>query len=123
MKGLKKENWPIYLILNILTLGFYTFYIAYRLDLYEKDAWYHRWYYWVLGFICGIIPGILMFLIFSVKIGCLVSAKLKVPGDEIYSFPYAWILCTIVPILGWVLFIILYVYVHIWYVFKIKNEL
>ena len=51
MNTLKKTSWPIYLILNILTLGLFTFYIAYKLDLYDKEAWYYRWYYWVLGFV------------------------------------------------------------------------
>lgn len=121
MKTVKKENAVIYLILNILTFGLYTFYIAYKLDLYDKDAWYSRWYYWVLGFMFGIIPGLVMLLVFSIKMGCLVSEKLNVPGKEIYSFPYPWIVCLIVPILGWTLFVILYVYVHIWYVFTLKS--
>ncbi len=120
MKTLKKENAIIYLFLNILTFGLYTFYIAYKLDLYDKDAWYSRWYYWVLSFILGIIPGLVMFLVFSIKMGCLVSEKLNVPGKEIYTLPYSWIICLIVPILGWTLFVILYIYVHIWYVFTLK---
>lgn len=121
MKTLKKENAVIYLILNILTFGLYTFYIAYKLDLYDKNAWYSRWYYWVLGFVLGIIPGIVMLLVFSIKMGCLVSERLNVPGKEIYILPYPWIVCLIVPILGWTLFVILYVYVHIWYVFTLKS--
>lgn len=120
MKTLKKENAIIYLFLNILTFGLYTFYIAYKLELYDKDAWYSRWYYWVLSFILGIIPGLVMFLVFSIKMGCLVSEKLNVPGKEIYTLPYSWIICLIVPILGWTLFVILYIYVHIWYVFTLK---
>ena len=120
MKTLKKENAIIYLFLNILTFGLYTFYIAYKLDLYDKDAWYSRWYYWVSSFILGIIPGLVMFLVFSIKMGCLVSEKLNVPGKEIYTLPYSWIICLIVPILGWTLFVILYIYVHIWYVFTLK---
>ena len=64
MKTLKKDVWPIYLILNVLTLGLFTFYIAYKLDLYDKEAWYSRWYYWVLGFVLGIIPGLVMLLVF-----------------------------------------------------------
>lgn len=121
MKLLRKENFIIYLILNILTLGLFTFYIAYKLDLYDKEAWYTRWYYWVLGFVLGILPGLVMFLVFSIKIGCLVSDRLDVPGKEIYNLPYPWIICLIVPVLGWTLFIILYIYVHFGYLFKIKS--
>ena len=50
MVKLKKRYFWIYLILNVITLGLFTFYIAYKLDLYDKDAWYHRWYYWVFRF-------------------------------------------------------------------------
>ena len=121
MKTLKKDVWPIYLILNVLTLGLFTFYIAYKLDLYDKEAWYSRWYYWVLGFVLGIIPGLVMLLVFSIKIACLVSEKLNVPGKELYTLPDTWLVCAIFPVLGWVLFIILYIYVHIWYVFSLKN--
>lgn len=120
MNALKKENFVIYLILDVLTLGLFTFYIAYKLDLYEKEVWYSRWYYWVLGFMLGIIPGLVMFLVFSVKIGCLVCEKLNVSGKEIYDYPYSWLVCAIVPILGWTLFIILYIYVHFGYLFSLK---
>ena len=121
MKTLEKKHSTIYLILNILTCGFFTFYIAYKLNLYDKDAWYSRWYYWVLGFILGIVPGLIMLLVFSIKMGCLVCKKLNVPGKEIYTLPYTWIVCLIVPILGWTLFVILYIYVHIWYLFVSKD--
>lgn len=122
MRMIKKENWFIYLILNIITFGLFTFYIGYKLKVYDKNAWYFKWYYWFLGFILGIIPGLVMLLIFSIKIGCLVSKKLKLPGDEIYMLPYSWIICLIVPVLGWSLFILLYIYVHFGYVFSMKNE-
>ncbi len=118
---LKKENWFICLILNIVTLGCFTFYVAYKLDLYDKNAWYFRWYYWVLGFVLGILPGLVMLLVFSIKIACLVSERLNVPGKEIYVLPYSWLICAILPVVGWVLFIILYIYVHVWYVFSLKN--
>ena len=120
MKNLK-EHFIIYLILNILTLGLFTFYIAYKLNLYEKGAWYTRWYYCALGFILGIMPGLVMFFVFSIKIGCLVSSKLDLPGSEVYTLPYPWIVCLVVPILGWTLFIILYVYTHFGYLFKIRS--
>ena len=123
MVKLKKRYFWIYLILNVISLGLFTFYIAYKLDLYDKDAWYHRWYYWVLGFILGIFPALVMFLVFSVKMGCLVSARLKVPGEEIYLPPYVWIVSLIIPILGWTVFIILYFYVHFWYFFSLKDYL
>ena len=123
MIKLKEKNFWIYVVLNVVTFGLFTFYIAYKLDLYDKSAWYYRWYYWVLGFLLGIFPGLIMFLVFSVQIGSLVSARLDVPGKEIYLPPYVWIVSLIVPILGWTLFIILYFYVHFWYLFSLKYYL
>lgn len=120
MTKLKQKNVGLYLILNILTLGFFTFYIAYKLNLYDKNAWYFRWYYWVLGFMLGIFPGLIMFLVFSIQTGILVSVRLKVPGWEVYSLPYVWIISLIIPIFGWTIFVFLYFYVHFWYLFKIK---
>ncbi len=123
MEKLNKKYFWLYVVLNFLTLGFFTFYIAYKLNLYDKKAWYCRWYYWVLGFVFGIFPGLVMFLIFNIKIGCLVSSKLNVAGDEIYLLPYIWIVSLIVPVLGWTVFIVLYFYVHFWYLFSLKDYL
>lgn len=114
-----KRPW-LCLILNIITGGFFTFYIAYKLDIYDKKAWYYNWYYWVLAFFFGIIPGFIMLAVFNIYISCLVCKKLNVPGREIYMYPYPWIICLIVPFLGWTLFILLYIYVHTWYIFKMK---
>lgn len=111
----------IILILNILTLGLYTFYIGSKLKVYEKNAWYKKWYIWFLGFFLGIIPGMIMFLIFYIKVGCLVSGKLHVPLSHYYAYPYVWILCVIVPIIGWSLFIVLNIYVHTWYSAYLKR--
>ena len=121
MKLLKKENWIWCLTLNILTFGLFTIYIAKKLDLLDKNAWYYCWQNWVIGFVCGIVPGIVMFFIFFIKMGCLVSQKAKVPFDLIYMYPYIWIICFIIPIIGWTLFIILFIYVHFWYIFYIKR--
>lgn len=109
----------LYLILNIITLGLFTLFIAKKLNLYEKDAWYTNWYYWVLGTILGIFPALIMLLILSIKMGTKISEKLNIPGKEIYSLPYPWIICLIIPILGWTIFIILYIYVHTFYTFKL----
>ena len=36
------------------------------------------------------------------------AKKLNVPGDEIYMTPYSWILCIIIPIIGWILLLVMY---------------
>ena len=117
----KKENWLIILFLNILTFGLFTFYVAKKLNVYEKEAWYSNKDFWILGFLCGIIPGIVMFFIFYIKVGCLVSKKLLVPFDTLYSYPYFWIVSLIIPVIGWTLFIIMFIYVHFWYIFYLKK--
>lgn len=119
---MKRENWWIYLILSILTLGIFTFYVGYKLKVYESNQWYSNKYYWILGFLLGVLPGLVMFLIFLIQIGCTVSLKLNVTGKEIYMYPYPWLICLIVPVLGWTLFIIMYIYTHLWYVFSIRDS-
>lgn len=116
-----KNKWLIVLILNILTFGLYTFYIGKKLDVYDDSAWYNRWYLWALGFLFGIIPGIVMLFIFYIKVGCMVSKKLMVPLEQYYSYPYIWILSFIVPVLGWAIFIVMIVYVHSWYCLYLKR--
>lgn len=53
--------------------------------------------------------------IFQIQILALVNAKLKTPGSEIYLSPYIWILCLIIPIIGWIMFIVMFLYLQIWY--------
>lgn len=118
---LKKENWFICLILNILTCGLFTFYIGKKLDVYDKDEWYCSWYAWILGLLFGLYPFVFMFILFYIQIGVRVSKKIGVPLDNFYCFPYVWIFGIIVPLLGWSIFILLLVYTHIWYVIYLKR--
>ena len=60
-----------------------------------------------------------MFLVFVIQSLCMAADKLEVPGKEIYTSPYSWILCLIVPILGWTLFAILLLYLNIWCIISI----
>ena len=121
MKILKRENYLLCLFLNIITLGLFTFYVAKKLKIYDENAWYYNKYYWILCFFCGVIPGILLFVIFYIQIGCEVCKKLKVPFDNYYGYPYFWIVSIIVPILGWTLFIVMMIYVHTWYTVYLKR--
>lgn len=120
MELLDRKNWWIVLILNILTLGLFTLYIGYKLKVYDKNAWYQKWYYWALG-ILFVIPFLIMFLIFEIQTAVSVSKKLNLYGMNIYGLPYTWILCVIIPVLGWILFILMYIYVNLFYVFKLKE--
>ena len=118
---LDRKKWLLCLILNILTFGLFTFYIGKKLDVYEKGAWYSYSYVWLIGIIGGIIPALIMFLIFYIQIGIKVSKKLSVPLDEYYAYPYAWIFGLIIPFLGWSIFILMIIYVHVWYTIYLKR--
>ena len=118
---LLRKNFLWVLILNVLTLGFFTFYIGKKLKVYDKNAWYMKWYYWVLSFVFGIIPGLIMFLIFYIEVGNLVSEKLFVPLSEVYALPYSWLLCVIIPVIGWALFFVMIFYTHFWYILYLKR--
>ena len=121
MKYLHSKRWFICFLLNLISFGMFTFYIGKKLDVYEKDAWYCNISFWIISFLLGIVPSIFLFIIFSIEIGCKVCKKLSVPFGKYYSYPYIWILFLIIPIIGWSLFIVLYIYVHFWYIFYLKR--
>ena len=121
MKYLKRNNWIRCLILNILTFGMFSFYIAKKLKVYEKEAWYSNVSYWVISFLLGIIPALFLFIIFNIEICSKVCEKLSVPFQKYYTYPYIWILFIIVPVFGWALFIVFYLYIHFWYIIYLKR--
>ena len=112
MKILKKENWWIWLLLTLFSNGSSTLVLGALLDVYRKNAWYRKWYYWVLG-IPFIFPLLIMMSIFYLEIMCKTAAKLDVSGKEIYLSPYTWIICIIIPIIGWIFAIIMAIYIQI----------
>ncbi|MDD2181577.1 MAG: hypothetical protein PHW32_04325 [Bacilli bacterium] len=114
MKILKKENWWIWLLLLLFGNGASNILLGALLDVYDKDAWYAKWQNWLLGFVCFFFPFFIMILVFVIQITCQVAAKLNVPGKEVYLSPYIWMLMIIVPVIGWIFFIITSIYVTIW---------
>lgn len=110
---LKKENWLVCLILNILSQGIFTFVLGYFLKIYEKGAWYTKWQYWVFGTLCFIFPVFIMLYVFTIQIMVKVASKLNVTGKEIYDSPYTWVLCLIVPVIGWILLFVMILYLEI----------
>lgn len=111
---LKKENWWICLLLQIISFGLFTFVLAHYLKVYDEDAWYQDWRYWFFGGLCFVFPIMILALVFAVQTTCTVAAKLNVPGKEIYATPYSWIICIIVPVVGWVLLLVMHIYIVIW---------
>lgn len=116
---LKKENWFVCLLLNVITEGLFMLIPAYYLGCMKKDAWYRKWQYWFFGGVCLIFPAIIMFFIFLIQMTISVAEKLEVPGKEVYASPYVWILCIIIPVIGWALFLVLWIYIEVWPVVKL----
>ena len=114
MKLLKKENWWIWLLVAIFFFFFCYISLAALLDVFDENAWYAKWQNWLLGLILFIFPITIMAIIFILQMTCLVAAKLEVPGKEIYLSPYIWILCLIIPIIGWVFLCVMALYLEIW---------
>src|SRR5574344_1983892 len=52
--------------------------------------------------------------IFMLQILCMTCSKLEVPGSEIYLSPYIWLLCFIVPIIGWIFLFVMLIYLNIY---------
>lgn len=118
MKILKKENWWIWLLLLLFSGGSSSLVLGALLDVYRKDAWYTKWYYWVLGLVF-VFPFMIMICIFYLEIICKTAAKLEVSGKEMYLSPYIWIICVIVPILGWLFALILFIYIQVDIIYRL----
>lgn len=114
MKLLERKNWVVCLFLTILLLGFFPFVLAFQLHLYDEDAWYTNWRYWFFASLCFVFPVFILLFVFMVQMTSKVASTLKVPGKEIYATPYSWILCIVVPVVGWVLLIVMYLFIILW---------
>ena len=113
MKILKRNNWFLWLLINILSAGCGNLALAALLDVYDENAWYNKWYYWLLAFCFLFFPFAIMVLVFSLQITCQVAAKLGVMGSEIYLTPYIWLLIVIVPFIGWFCMLLATLYLEI----------
>ena len=89
-------------------------------NIFEKDAWYTKWYIWVIGFIL-IIPFCVMFFVLLIGVLTKTAAKLDVKGKDYYLSPYIWIILLIIPILGWIILSILYLYINIAILVKLHD--
>ena len=114
MDFLQKKNWFLSLIMMVLTQGLFSMILAYFLKVYEKERWYTKWQYWVVSGLFLFFPIFIVLAVFIVQISCQVAAKLNVPGERVYNTPYSWILCLVVPIVGWTLLIVMLIYIYVW---------
>ena len=113
MELLKKENWWIWLLLLLFSGGTSSVVLGALLGTFDKNAWYAKWYIWVFGLALLFLPFCVMVGVFIIQFTCLAAAKLDVKGSEFYLSPYIWIILLIVPIIGWVIFIVLLLYLDI----------
>lgn len=135
MDFLKKNNWWLCLIINILTCGIFYIVLAKFMKLYDKDAWYMNKWYWILGGFFIVVPAaitmidsgekifliilaapftmITMLMVFALQMMAKVAANLEVSGSKIYNTPYTWIILIIIPLVGWILFAVMYLYILI----------
>lgn len=120
MKLLKRENWWIWLLLLLLSSGSSTVVLSAMFDMFDKNAWYAKWYWWVIGFVL-VIPFPVMFYVFYIDMTCKAAAKLEVKGKEYYLSPYIWIITLIIPFIGWIAFVVLYLYINIAILVNLKN--
>ena len=97
----------------MITQGLAIFALAAALHAYDKEAWYTNWTYWVIGVICCFFPALIMLTVLIFQLIVAIADRLEVPGREVYTSPYTWILCLVVPILGWTLFIAMELYLAI----------
>ena len=112
MKILKKENWWVWLLLFLFSEGSSNLVLGALLDVYDKNAWYTKWYIWVIGLVL-IIPFGIMITAFTLEILSKTAAKLDVKGSEYYLSPYIWIILIIIPFIGWIAFAVLMLYLEI----------
>ena len=103
----------LWVILSIITCNISILFLGKKLKIYNQNAWYTNWYYWVLGAIFGILPALIMLCILIIQTNVKICALFNVGGKEIYTLPYVWIGLLIIPIIGWTLFIILLLYIYI----------
>lgn len=109
---LKKEKWWIWLLLFIFSEATSTIVLGALLSVCDKKAWYTKWYIWVIGLVL-IIPFSIMAMIFNLQITSNTAAKLEVKGSEYYLSPYIWIILLIIPVVGWIAFVALILYLNI----------
>ena len=111
---LDRKNWFLWLILIMATSGLSVFLLAYYLGVYNKDSWYSKPRNWFLGALCFFYPLFFMLIIFWIQICVEVCIKLSTPGQSVYGTPYSWIICLIVPVVGWTLGLVMLIYVMVW---------
>ena len=114
MKLLERKYWWFWLLLTLATGGAGSIALACLTDSIDYKAWYMKGKNWLIGLLCLFYPFLIMVMILQIQLSCNVAAKLDVPGKEIYLSPYVWILCLVVPVIGWIMLMVMLLYIEIW---------
>ena len=109
---LKKENWWVWLLLFLFSNGASAIVLGAMLNLFNKNAWYTKWYIWVVGLLL-LLPFPIMVCILMIDIITKTAGMLDVKGKEYYLSPYIWIILLIIPFIGWLGFAALFLYINI----------
>ena len=92
MNILKKENWWVWLLLLLFSEGTAALVLGALLDCFNKEAWYAKWYIWLIGLLLFIFPFAVMVTVLLIQMTSLAAVKLDVQGKEFYLSPYIWII-------------------------------
>jgi len=121
MSILKKENWWVWLLLLLFSEGTAALVLGALLDCFNKEAWYAKWYIWLIGLLLFIFPFAVMVTVLLIQMTSLAAAKLDVQGKEFYLSPYIWIILVIIPIIGWICLGLLFLYLNIGILVQLYN--
>ena len=121
MRLLERKNWFWNFVFMLIGHFFYPLILAHWLGLYKSSAWYSDYRYWFIAVLFCVFPVTLLLFILALQMTATVACALNVPGKEIYRYPYAWILCFIVPVIGWALFLVLLIYLEVWIVVMLQK--
>ena len=100
------------MLLFLFSGGSSTIVLGALLNLFNKKDWYAKPKIWIIGLLL-IIPFSIMITVFNLEITSKTAAKLEVKGSEYYLSPYIWIILLIIPMIGWIIFVILVLYLNI----------
>lgn len=114
MELLDRKNWWLWLLIFLFGNKVAPFVLGAFLNVYDKNAWYAKWQNWLIGVLCCFLPAIIMMAILAIQITVQCAEKLEVPGYEVYGSVYIWILCLIIPFLGWAMLLVMSLYIDIY---------
>lgn len=121
MNLLKKKYWWFWLVAGIFSSFTSYIFLAYLLGCFDKNAWYAKPKNWIIGALCLFVPFVVMGYILMIEMACKCASKLGVAGSEIYLSPVIWLLVLCIPVLGWLAFMFMVLYVMIFPLIELRN--